>query len=97
MKILIEDLLVPEISDILYKKLNYIYKSAKEDLYVSDVHQATIESFNEKYYPMFKAGVKVVGCKANGTKIKKLEIYTSIKKEIREIISNESTCREGIR
>lgn len=46
---------------------------------------------------MFKAGVKVVGCKSNGTKIKKLEIYTSIKKEIREIISNESTCREGIR
>ena len=32
MKILIEDLLVPEISDILYKKLNSIYKSAKEDL-----------------------------------------------------------------
>lgn len=32
MKILIEDLLVPEISDILYKKLNSIYKSAKEDV-----------------------------------------------------------------
>ena len=46
---------------------------------------------------MFKAEVKVVGCNSNGDKIKKLEIYTSIKKEIKEIISNESTCREGIR
>lgn len=97
MKILIEDLLVPEISDILYKRLNSIYKSAKDDLYVSDVYDATMKVFNERYYPMFKAEVKVVGCNSNGDKVKKLGIYTSIKKEIREIISNESTRREGIR
>lgn len=97
MKILIEDLLVPEISGILYKRLDSLYKSAKDDLYVSDVYDATMKSFNEEYYPMFKAEVKVVGCNSNGDKIKKLEIYTSIKKEIKEIISNESTCREGIR
>ena len=97
MKILIEDLLVPEISDILYKRLNSIYRSAKDDLYVSDVYDATMKVFNERYYPMFKAEVKVVGCNSNGDKIKKLEVYTSIKKEIREIISNESAYREGIR
>lgn len=32
MKILIEDLLVPEISGILYKRLDSLYKSAKDDL-----------------------------------------------------------------